>query len=349
MSQAETLTTQLHDRRLSVSDQVNSQVQALWKQIDPNELDAGWDQLSGQFAMAVYNGQLASATMTKPYIDQIDAIQGFQPLQATTDPRQYAGVAPDGRALTPLLYGAVTETKRITGTGVRAAMAWESGAAFMAAMVKTVLAEAGRQHDIVNMNARGYKRYLRTISPGACDRCAILAGIYSSAVAFPRHPNCQCVATPLADAGKLSMKRYESPYDYFESLSRAEQERIFTIAGSQAIRDGADIYQVVNARRGARGISFSGAIGNSTVPNSGRRLQPIQIGVRADGSPLLVYATSEGTTYRGNFSRLERGRTADDPSRHTIAVRLMPEQIYKMAGNNAARARELLIKYGYIF
>lgn len=342
MSQAERLTRQLHDRRLAISDTVNGEIQTLWKRINPNALDAGWDQLSGQFAMTVYEGQLASAILTKPYIDQIDRIQGFTPLDATTDPRSYAGVAPDGRALTPLLYGAVTETKTVTGTGVRAYTAWESGAAFLAAAVKTVLADAGRMHDMTNMTARGYKRYVRTISPGACSRCAQLAGIYSSAVAFPRHPNCQCIATPLADSKKLGMKKFENPSDYFDSLSRAEQDRIFTKAGAQAIRDGADISQVVNARRKAAGISYGNR--QSTTPNSGRRLQPVKIGIRADGQPLLVYMTQEGATAYGSF-----GKKQTDASRLTKNIRLMPEQIYRMAGGNPEKVRILLIRYGYIF
>lgn len=41
-----------------------------------------------------------------------------------------------------------------------------------------------------------------------------------------------------------------NPRAYFDGLSEAEQDRIFTQAGARAIRDGADMSQVVNARRG---------------------------------------------------------------------------------------------------
>jgi hypothetical protein len=40
------------------------------------------------------------------------------------------------------------------------------------------------------------------------------------------------------------------PNAYFRSLSTQDQDRIFTNAGAQALRDGADMGRVVNARRG---------------------------------------------------------------------------------------------------
>lgn len=339
----ESLTLDLYRRRLAVSERVSATTNRLWRSFNPDNLDAGWDQLSGTIALAVYNGQLASATMSVPYVEAVLAAQGYQGPPSSTAPELYAGVAPDGAALTPLLYGAVTSVKQAVGTGARTASAFEVGAAYLAAVVKTVIVEMGRNADMVHSLGRGVKRYTRAVSPNACSRCAILAGIASASVAFPRHPNCQCVAVPTVDPKKIGMKQFTDPWSYFESLSKAEQDRIFTIAGAQAIRDGADIFQIVNARRGASGISFSGAIGRGTVPNSGRRLIPVQIGVKADGSPLLVYVTNEGTTRRGEFTRRQ------DPSRRTRTLRLMPEQIYRMAGNDPDRAIELLRRYGYIW
>jgi len=342
--QAEDLTLELYQRRLAVSDKVTASTQRLWQGIDGNNLDSEWDKYQSQFAMQAYNGQLASATMTNNYLTQISAIQGFDEQPYISSPDLHAGVAPDGRGLTPLLYGAVTETKTATGAGYALRDAMQVGAGFLAMAMKTVIADMGRQHDMVSSLGRGYKTYVRAVSPGACSRCAVLAGTYSSAVAFPRHPNCQCIAVPMNDPRRLNMRKYENPSDYFESLTLAEQERIFTTAGSQAIRDGADINQVVNARRGASGISYSGAIGNSTRPNSGRKLTPITIGKWPDGKPRQIFVTSEGTTKRGMYARGVR----NDPTRTTSKYRLMPEQIYLEAGNDPVFARELLERYGYI-
>jgi hypothetical protein len=138
---------------------------------------------------------------------------------------------------------------------------------------------------------------------------------------------------------------FATPDDYFQSLSAAERERVFTKAGAKAIEAGADPAKVVNARRGYFGSAPQGA--------APRRLQPVTIGVRADGSPLQVFATSEGTTARGAFGRAElaatREATRTGRYRRTTTLRLMPETIMDMAGDNPDRAVELLKRYGYLY
>lgn len=42
------------------------------------------------------------------------------------------------------------------------------------------------------------------------------------------------------------------PYEYFRSLSAEEQDKLFGKAEANAIRDGADIFQVINAQRGVQ-------------------------------------------------------------------------------------------------
>jgi hypothetical protein len=134
--------------------------------------------------------------------------------------------------------------------------------------------------------------------------------------------------------------------DYFESLSGAEQERVFTKSGAEAIRLGADPAKVVNARRGA----YTAAKKHPDGTFGPSRLRPVQIGVRADGSPLTVYATTEGSTARGAWGRRQTLNTRDvaDRYRRTSTLRLMPEQIMSMA-STPERARELLQRYGYLY
>lgn len=73
------------------------------------------------------------------------------------------------------------------------------------------------------------------------------------------------------------------PNAYFKSLSRAEQDKVFTKAGAQAIRDGADISQVVNIRRkgglytaGGRKYTRESTTKRGVVPKK-QRLTPEQI------------------------------------------------------------------------
>ena len=60
--------------------------------------------------------------------------------------------------------------------------------------------------------------------------------------------NCDCRHIPATE--RTARHLTTDPRAYFDSLDAAQQDRIFTKAGAQAIRDGADEAQVVNARRG---------------------------------------------------------------------------------------------------
>lgn len=117
-----------------------------------------------------------------------------------------------------------------------------------------------------------------------------------------------------------------NPSRFFDSLSAAEQDRVFTRAGAEAIRAGADISQVVNARRGMQSAS-------------------------AFGREVLV--TTEGTTVRGQAGRRlgarEEGRRREGARyRSAVRIRLMPEQILAEAGGNRDEAVRLLRVHGYL-
>lgn len=130
--------------------------------------------------------------------------------------------------------------------------------------------------------------------------------------------NCDCVHQPVAGQDRAEAEGLiADPYEYFASLPPKEQDRYFGAGAAQAIRDGADLNQVVNAQRGAEyaGISRDGT----------RR------GQRRTGT------TTEGTSRRGNYTR--SGGTSP---------RLTPEEIYRRAGTDRAKALELLQQNGYL-
>lgn len=122
--------------------------------------------------------------------------------------------------------------------------------------------------------------------------------------------NCDCLHAPVGskdnrDSSRLNVR------EYFDSLSTFDQDRTFTKAGAQAIRDGADINQVVNARRGMSPAS----------------------------SPTRT--TTEGMTRRG-FANRRTGPLAGSGS-----VRLMPEAIYALASDRD-EILSLLRRFSYI-
>jgi len=317
----------------------------LWRQVDVRALDFGWELVSPALVASVTAAQVTAARQAAPYMNRVAEYYGGSPDEAVLVPEAFGGATNGGLEIGPEMFGAVTTTKRLIGRGVLPERAFEAGAAFLATVVGAAVQDAGRQADSTLAAGRGWVRYVRVINPGACSRCAILAGSDLYSRPFLRHPRCKCTSWPVeSHRGDNAVPNgmFSDPGEYFDSLSRPEQDRVFTKAGAEAIRLGADPMKVVNARRGATGVGYSGT-NNAPLPASVRnRMKPTTIGYNKDGSPIQVYATTEGTTARGSFG------SRDGRYRRSASLRLMPESILQIAGDNPVRARELLTRYGYL-
>ncbi|MCG7285369.1 hypothetical protein MHY85_05185 [Cellulomonas sp. ACRRI] len=223
------------------------------------------------------------------------------------------GVAGDGRPVDSLLFGGVTHAKERVAAGATAQQALVAGGQWLSTAVGTLLSDTGRQAESLAIGVRPVGGYVRMLNPPSCSRCVILAGRwYSKSSGFQRHPGCDCRHIPASEsvAGELTV----SPVDYFDSLSVEQQDATFTKAGADAIRNGADMNQVVNARRGMR---------------------QAQVG----GRQILI--TTEGTTKRGAAARALRTETGGR------RPRLMPESIAQIATSRDDYLR-LLRANGYL-
>lgn len=269
-----------------------------------------WPQGSASVARVVTAYQLLAARDAVESVPPMLAEQGLpaEPV-APVVYAALAGIASDGLPLDTLFDQA------------------ESALQF-ALMVTTQLQDVARTAAALEVAVQpAVDGYTRMVNPPSCSRCVVLAGrVYKWNDGFDRHPKCDCRHIPTGDeqmAQELGL--IADPQEYFDSLSAEEQDRIFTKAGAQAIRDGADIGQVVNARRGmttaARGVSKR------------RILTPEQVGGRD------VFITREGTTRRGIASRQRTGRN--------MSARLMPETIYEVSDDRDEVLR-LLQLHGYI-
>jgi hypothetical protein len=335
-----------HQKRLvAVSDEASRQTSLLWARIGSGSLEAGWSAIAPEVERVVTAAQVSAAALSTSYVGSALRAQNGGVEAARVVPQAFGGVTREGRAVAPELYTAVTTTKSLIGRGVGVGQAFRAGAAYMAVMAATLVRDAGRSADDTLATGRGSQFSVRVLHPGACSRCAILAGIKGWRVDFDRHPGCRCTSMPLFD-DEFPEGFFRSSEDYFESLSEAEQDRVFTKSGAEAIRLGADPAKVVNARRGM----YTQAKKHPDGTFGPSRLKQIQIGVSADGSPLMVYATVEGTTARGVFGRAQNDLTKNgmDRYRRSRTLRLMPEQIMSMA-STPERARELLQRYGYLY
>lgn len=323
----------------SLARRTTDRVQALWRELDARDLTGSWEALVGPAVVeAVAVGQVAAASQADPYIDAVTggAGAGGPRVRAAT----FAGHASDGRPLDSLLYLPVITAKQGIAAGLSDVDAMMRGLNQLLRMSATQVADAGRTAVGAGIaGRRTIQGYIRVAAAPCCARCAILSGKeFGWNRGFQRHPKCDCVHMPatLIARGRGGRRPglpdrpglVTDAKDFFNSLSRREQDRIFTVAGARAIRDGADITSVVNARRGM-----------ATASAYGRRLR----------------VTREGTTTRGAFYRAERARAiargqvpADVGRAFRLRTpRLMPEEIYRLAESRDEAIR-MLRRFGYI-
>lgn len=341
------------DRRSAVR-RIIGLVTDLWRLVDPGDLDRSWLTLQPQLFLGLSGAQLVAARAAEAYLDAVLAEQNLPAVaEGRLVPNALAGIASDGRALVGLLQHPIIAVKMaIAATGdVDRSMA--AGYANLDMIARTQVADAGRIADQVAMVARrSATGYVRMLVGDSCGRCVSLAGKrYAYNQGFYRHPRCDCVHVPGREDTTDEIRT--DPQAYFRSLSHAEQDRQFTAAGAAAIREGADISQVVNARRGALGLSTAGArvtAAEAAMLRGGRqvgRLQPVDVFGRPE------FVTTEGVTTRGLAgvrlgARIDRVKIPG--ARYTSArpPRLMPESILRIAGSDRTEAIRLLTRFGYI-
>lgn len=291
-----------------------------WRRMAPGDLAGSWRGIGGVRTLAVVTAaQRAAADGSSDYVAAAVAAQGGESNTQglTVDAGAFAGVAADGRSLDTLLDQPLIRTKTALAGGSSMDEALQQGLAELLRIVGSEVADAGRAAVGAGIvTDRAVTGYVRVLNPPSCSRCAILAGkVYAYNTGFQRHPHCDCVHLPTIRGVKPHLT---DPGDYFRSLSEAEQNRIFTNAGAQAIRDGADIGQVVNARRGMYAL----------------------------GDRYGLKGTTEGMTKRG-LAR-QRLRALEASGRAPGNVRLMPESIYRIAADREEAIR-LLYRYGYLY
>lgn len=268
-----------------------------------------------------------------------DAARSIGPMLAEQDlpdeplaqvlPRSVAGTASDGRSLVGLLDQAASPEA-------------------LGLMVVTQIQDAARAAGAIGVGIRRDMGYVRMLNPPSCSRCAVLAGkFYRWNDGFLRHPRCDCRHVPSREnvAGDLTT----DPDAYFHSLSPAEQNRIFTKAGAESVRLGADLGQVVNARRVTAGMRY--AQGSKTTTRVIRG-EEFTVNVKTATARRNVAGepdsrgqfTTEGSTVRGLAAQQQKAlRRSGGPNQ----ARLMPETILTAAEDQADAVR-LLRLHGYV-
>jgi hypothetical protein len=350
---------------------------ALWAELAETALLASWirNRVGDRMLVTVSAAQAAATAAADPYVGAAAMTQGASPTpEGTVAPAAFAGIASDGRGLDTLLLQPVLTALGLIARGAAPVEAKRVGGSALSTIVGTQVVDAGRAAtSVATVTRPQLSGWVRMLTPPSCGRCAILAGrFYRWSSAFDRHPHCDCIMISSVEDAPGDLRT--DPMAYFRSLPTAaeldaqhpdltvrmrreagllSQEDAFTATGAQAIRDGADIRQVVNARRGANGLSAPGRLtaDEQKILKGGRAKAYLQ---RVDVYGRQVYVTHEGTTRRGVGGK-KLGAWSDDAVKHPGSdyrrakiPRLMPEGIYELAGNDRDEAIRLLKRFGYI-
>lgn len=289
-----------------------------WKGVDPRLVRDSWNRTNADFLtlFAILQTRAASSAMDASTLMLAEQDDYVHP-DGIANPMAFgAGFAPSGIDLESYFSIPVTRTLQAIKSGVGESDAMQIGRATLRQMSTQALEDTSVSAMGVSITQRAGVGYVRVESPDCCPRCAILAGKYfRHSQNFLRHPKCHGTTIPCKGRDKAEKQGWiTDPMDRFNRMSEAEQDRVFGYADAQAIRDGADIYQVVNAHRGMRPV----------------------------GRGNISMTTSEGTSRYG-WSRMIRKYEYGQKQRR----RLTPEGIYSF---NLPREQtiELLKREGYI-
>lgn len=313
-------------QQVGIARRVAEEIGRLWRMLlDLRNIAASWARAIPQAFGLLSAGQFGAARASDRYVGAVLGEYGQRDAAAgQIRPEAFAGVASDGRELASLLYQPAIETLRLLGQGVAVDRAAAAGAVHLDMITRTQIADAGRTADGTAIAVRpALAGYIRMIVGDTCSRCVILAGRwYAWNEGFERHPRCDCRHIPMAESvpGDIAV----DPDAYFASLSEPEQDELLGKAGADAVRNGADITAVVNARRGmaTAGVTrtrtnAAGQVVNETI----RRQSTTQVFGRQ------VFITTEAASRK--------------------RPRLMPEQIFRDARDRDDAVR-LLRLHGYV-
>jgi hypothetical protein len=255
--------------------------------MDAYDIRGSFQQLVMRIFMALIAAQKRAAGESNAYLSQSLAVQGADSPAVLVSAAALSGVASDGRDLLSLLQSPMIQSFIAINQGASPRQALAVGGVALDRIVGTQTFDAGRVADGIGVTANtSIRGYLRLADVPCCGRCAILAGrFYKWSSGFERHPNCGCTNIPLFYGGEKIPG--QDPMELF----RSGQIRGLSQADTKAIKDGADLNQVINAHRGmstaaGRKVTSTGTTRRGLAGKrlqGARRLMPEQIYKEAKG------------------------------------------------------------------
>lgn len=257
-------------KRAALAEATARGVLAEWAKVSPEAVARDWGRLLPRVTAYVQAGQLHAAEGSQTFMKEL---LGPDADAALVVPEQFASQTPDGRNLMGVLARAIPTSIRSRSAGLSPRAAMARGAAFLDMVVRTVVADTGRQADQAAMvGTVQVTSYVRVVELPACSRCIILAGReYSVSQGFLRHPRCDCTMEPVVKRRKAPVLDAE---DIFDRMTPDQRRKTFGEAGVKAIEDGSRISTVVNARKSMDRVEMFGKTVQVTHVGTGSRKKP---------------------------------------------------------------------------
>ena len=231
----------------------------LWRRMG-DSFDLSWASIRPAMLDVVQVGRLAAATTSLDYTPKVlaETAQADDPV-GQINPRAFILAAPDGREMGTLLDGVIYQAKTAVKGGSSSSRALAQAGTWLSGTLLTVMSDTGRGVVSADIAQRpSIAGYVRMLNPPSCDRCVILAGkFYRWNEGFLRHKRCDCRHIPASEDVGGDMRT--DPYEYFHSLDAKAQETTFGRSEARAIREGADIYRVVNVKSRGHGTAKAAA------------------------------------------------------------------------------------------
>jgi hypothetical protein len=240
--------------------------QRLWREMPSAGLGdrfAYWRTAIPNLADLVVQAQTVNATRGVQYVDTAATLQA-SPATDRPEVRPQAFTSPTDD-VQEWLQSPMHHLARLLVGGAPETVAAQVALSTLVRQVGTLVQDAGREAGGVAIYAhpdlKGYFRRLRTPS---CKRCAVMAGaFYADNAGFDRHPLCDCTHVPAAEDYE------DGSYDVASAIKRGDITGL-TQAERDALLDGADLSQVVNAKRKGS-LQRSAMYGSTTTSSTTKR------------------------------------------------------------------------------
>lgn len=270
----EASSSQYRDQQ-AISGTTAAAVSKLWSQMG-DDFDESWAGLRPQMVNVVETGRRAAVAVAAPYTSRVlaETGQAAEPI-GRLNLDTFLESAPDGRSIPTLYDQAVVKSKLAVRSGLSTETALFAASQWLSMTTLTTLADTRRMvygADIIQRpTLTGYTRMLNGPS---CKDCIVLAGKWFRwNEGFERHPNCDCIH--IATAENVEGDARTDPYEMFKSMTPKEQEKTFGRSESRALREGADIYKVVNQSN--RRLKTANSAIDKIYRNAGTRTNAVKM------------------------------------------------------------------------